>query len=225
MKFDKKKLAESLSLYALTDCRWTKRCGGKFALDEQVEMSIKGGATMIQYREKALDEKLSDEELDFYKKEAKSVQSVCKKYGVPFIVNDDVEFAKELEADGIHVGQYDMALQDVRKLLAPDKIIGVSAQTVEQAVEAEKNGADYLGVGAVFPTGSKDDAVDVSLEVLGQICKEVKIPVVAIGGITEENVHELSESGICGIAVISAIFSKPDVEKASAALLEKVQSL
>ncbi|MCR5698770.1 MAG: thiamine phosphate synthase [Treponemataceae bacterium] len=225
MKFDKAKIRESLALYALTDCRWTKRCGGKLDLDEQVELSIKGGSTMIQYREKALDENLSEAERAFYKDEAKSIQKVCEKHSVPFIINDDVELAMMLDADGIHVGQSDMALVEARKLLGPDKIIGVSAQTVEQAVEAEKNGADYLGVGAVFPTGSKDDAVDVPLEVLKKICDAVKIPVVAIGGISEQNVLELSGSGICGIAVISAIFAKDDIEKASRTLLEKVSSL
>ncbi len=180
---------------------------------------------MIQYREKALDENLSEAERAFYKDEAKSIQKVCEKYGVPFIINDDVELAMKLDADGIHVGQSDMALVEARKILGPDKIIGVSAQTVEQAVEAEKNGADYLGVGAVFPTGSKDDAVEVPLDVLKNICDAVKIPVVAIGGISEQNVLELSGSGICGIAVISAIFAKDDIEKASRTLLEKVSSL
>ena len=138
-----------------------------------------------------------------------------KPLNVPFVINDNVDIAIKMDADGVHVGQSDMEAGDVRKKLGPDKIIGVSAQTVEQAILAEKHGADYLGVGAVFPTGSKDDAEDVPLETLKAICEAVSIPVIAIGGITKDNVKELAGSGICGIAVISAIFASKDIEAAT----------
>ena len=137
------------------------------------------------------------------------------------MINDNVDIALEMDADGVHVGQSDMEADDVRAKLGPDKIIGVSAQTVEQAVLAEKRGADYLGVGAVFKTGSKDDADDVSHDELQKICEAVDIPVIAIGGINKENVSELAGTGICGIAVISAIFAEKDIKKAT----EKLKNL
>ena len=196
MKFDK----NDLLLYAITDRSWLN---GK-TLVSQAELALQGGATILQLREKHLDD-------ETFLQEAKEIQELCRKYGVPFIVNDNVEVALKVGADGIHVGQKDMEAGDVRRLLGPDKILGVSAQTVEQAILAEKNGADYLGVGAVFPTGSKDDADDVSHETLAAICKAVKIPVVAIGGISKHNVLELKGTGICGISVISAIFAQPDI--------------
>ena len=143
---------------------------------------------------------------------------LCKAYNVPFVINDNVDIALEMDADGVHVGQSDMEAGDVRAKLGPDKIIGVSAQTVEQAVLAEKRGADYLGVGAVFPTSSKDDATEVSYETLKAICQAVSIPVIAIGGITKDNVAELSGSGICGIAVISAIYGQKNIKDAAANL-------
>ena len=142
---------------------------------------------------------------------------------MPFIINDNVALAKEINADGVHVGQTDMAAGDVRALLGPDKILGVSAQTVEQAILAEKNGADYLGVGAVFPTGSKADAVEVSHSTLREICEAVSIPVVAIGGITLDNLAQLSGSGICGIAVISAIFAQKDIRAAASDLKSRTR--
>ena len=141
------------------------------------------------------------------------------------MINDNVDIALAMDADGVHVGQSDMETEDVRKKLGPDKIIGVSAQTVEQAVIAEKHGADYLGVGAVFPTGSKDDAVEVSHEVLKEICRAVHIPVVAIGGISRNNIRELAGSGICGIAVISAIFAQKDIEAAARDLYERTETM
>ena len=144
---------------------------------------------------------------------------------MPFVINDNVEIAVAMDADGVHVGQSDMEAGDVREKLGPDKIIGVSAQTVEQALLAEKRGADYLGVGAVFATGSKDDADDVSHETLKAICEAVKIPVIAIGGISKHNVMELSGSGICGIAVISAIFAQPDIEAATKELKEITEEM
>lgn len=200
----KDNLDKSLLLYAVTDRYWLK----DETLYEQVEKSIKGGVSFVQLREKTLDEAA------FYK-EAVEIQELCKRYKVPFVVNDNVDIAVRMNADGVHVGQSDMEAGDVRAKLGPDKIIGVSAQTVEQAILAERRGADYLGVGAVFPTGSKDDADDVSFETLKAICQAVSIPVVAIGGISKNNVLELKGSGICGIAVISAIFAQADIEAAS----------
>ena len=200
MKCDKK----DLLLYAVTDRHWLN---GR-ALYSQVEEELKGGATFIQLREKELDE-------EHFLEEAKEIKELCRRYQVPFVINDNVEIALAVDADGVHVGQSDMEAGDVRAKLGPDKMIGVSAQTVEQAVMAEQNGADYLGVGAVFPTGSKADALEVSHDTLKAICKAVKIPVIAIGGISKENILELSGSGVCGIAVISAIFAKDDIEEAA----------
>lgn len=210
MRFDKK----DLLLYAVTDRSWL----GGHTLYQDVEAAIKGGATFIQLREKNLDEA-------HFLEEAKEIKELCKKYQVPFVINDNVDIALAMNADGVHVGQSDMEAGAVREKLGPDKIIGVSAQTVEQALLAEQKGADYLGVGAVFPTGSKDDAVEVSHETLKAICEAVKIPVIAIGGISTGNVMELSGSGICGIAVISAIFAKPDIEAAAKELKEQTEKM
>ena len=203
MNCDKK----DLLLYAVTDRSWL----GEHTLYEQVEAAIRGGATFVQLREKKLDQ-------ESFLAEAREIQVLCRRHGVPFVINDNVEIAREIGADGVHVGQSDMKARDVRSILGQDKIIGVSAQTVEQALLAQKQGADYLGVGAVFPTGSKDDAVEVDHQVLARICQAVDIPVIAIGGITADNVVSLKGSGICGIAVISAIFAKPDVEEAARSL-------
>ena len=162
---------------------------------------------------------------DIFLAEAKEIQKLCKKYQVPFVINDNVDIALAIDADGVHVGQSDMEALDVRKRLGPDKIIGVSAQNVQQALLAQKHGADYLGVGAVFPTGSKDDAEDVSFETLKAICQAVDIPVIAIGGITKENVSELKGSGICGIAVISAIFAQKDIKAATKELKKRTMDM
>lgn len=201
------KLNKSLLLYAITDRHWLN---GK-TLYSQVELALKGGATMIQIREKDLDE-------NTFLKEAEQIQSLCAKYCVPFIVNDNVELAVKIGADGVHVGQSDMAAKDVRALIGKDKILGVSAQTVEQALEAQKCGADYLGTGAVFPTGSKDDAQVLGVQTLKEICSAVNIPVVAIGGISKDNILELKKSGIAGVSVISAIFAQNDIVAATAEL-------
>ena len=214
MRSDRKqKLTESLLLYAVTDRHWL---AGR-TLAEVVRESLEGGVTFLQLREKELDDG------QFYE-EAVELQKMAKEYGVPFVINDNVDIALRMDADGVHVGQSDMEAGDVRALLGPDKILGVSAQTVEQALLAEKRGADYLGVGAVFPTGSKDDADDVSFETLKAICDAVSIPVVAIGGITLGNTPELAGSGICGIAVISAIYAQKDIKKAAAELKEAVSA-
>ena len=200
MKCDKK----DLLFYAVTDRSWLNGA----TLYSQVEAALKGGATFIQLREKNLDEA-------HFLEEAKEIKKLCREYGVPFVINDNVELTLEVDADGVHVGQSDMEAGDVRAKLGSDKIIGVSAQTVEQALLAEAHGADYLGVGAVFPTGSKEDAVEVEHETVKAICEAVKIPVIAIGGISKNNVLELSGNGLCGIAVISAIFAQEDIESAT----------
>lgn len=205
---------KELMLYAVTDRHWL----GDETLYDQVKKALDGGATFVQLREKKLDRE------DFLA-EALEIQKLCKKYGVPFVINDEVGIAKDIDADGVHVGQSDMEAMDVRKVLGPDKILGVSAQTVEQAIIAEKHGADYLGVGAVFATGSKDDADDVSHETLKAICEAVSIPVIAIGGITKDNVSELAGSGICGVAVISAIFGQNDIKKATEDLKASVEKM
>lgn len=184
----KNQLADDLLLYAVTDRHWLN---GR-TLDEVVRESLEGGVTFLQLREKELA-------ADRFYEEAVRLQKIAREYHVPFVINDNVEIALRMDADGVHVGQSDMEAGEVRKRIGTDKILGVSAQTVEQAVLAEKRGADYLGVGAVFPTGSKDDAEEVSYDTLQAICEAVSIPVVAIGGITRENVPELAGSGICGI--------------------------
>ncbi|MBO4440187.1 MAG: thiamine phosphate synthase [Spirochaetaceae bacterium] len=210
----KNELKKSLLLYAVTDRHWLN---GQ-TLEQQVELAIKGGATFVQLREKNADEA---EFLEL----ALKVQKVCRAYRVPFVINDNVELAKKIDADGVHVGQEDMNALDVRKLIGSKKILGVSASTVAEALLAEKQGADYLGVGAVFATSSKDDAESVSHKTLKEICDAVKIPVVAIGGISINNVDELKCSGIAGISVISAIFGATDIEEASKKLHTKAAEL
>ncbi len=210
MRCDRK----DLLLYAVTDRRWLL----EESLCSQVERALKGGVTFVQLREKELDK-------ESFLKEAKEIRKVCKKYQVPFVVNDNVDIALAADADGVHVGQGDMETKDVRSKLGPDKIIGVSVQTVEQALLAQKHGADYLGVGAVFPTSSKADASEVSLETLKAICEVVDIPVIAIGGISTDNVRDLSGNGLCGVAVISAVFAKKDIEEAARKLKKLVEEM
>ena len=210
MKSDK----ENLLLYAVTDRRWT----GRETRRQQVEAALRGGVTFVQLREKNMEH-------DAFRKEALEIRDLCRAYRVPFVLDDDVSLAMEVDADGIHVGQSDMEAGDVRALIGPDRILGVSACTVEEAVAAEQRGADYLGVGAVFPTGSKDDARPVTRETLRKICEAVTIPVIAIGGITEQNVMELAGSGICGVAVISAIFGQPEIESATKRLKAAVSEM
>ncbi len=205
---------EDLLLYAITDRYWLN---GRNLADD-VELALKGGTTILQLREKNLDEE------SFYK-EAVEIKALCRKYNVPFIINDNVELAKKIDADGVHVGQNDMQAQDVRAIIGPDKILGVSTQTVEEAILAEKMGADYLGVGAVFPTGSKDDCWVLDHNLCRDICNAVKIPVVAIGGITKDNVTQLKGLGFSGISVISAIFAQKDILQSSKDLLEKARCI
>ena len=204
----------ALSLYGITDRYWLN---GR-PLIHDVQLALEGGVTMIQLREKNLDEE------SFYR-EAIEIKELCKKFNVPFIINDNVELAKKVDADGIHVGQNDMAAQDVRAIIGPDKILGVSTQTVEEAILAQKMGADYLGVGAVFPTGSKDDCWVLSHDLCREICSAVTIPVVAIGGINLGNISKLSGLGFSGISLISAIFGQSDIKSAAMKLKEEVSKI
>lgn len=209
MKLNNDKLKKVLLLYAVTDRSWTN----EKSLYEQVDETLKGGTTFVQLREKDLS-------YEDFLQEGKEIQELCKKYNVPFVINDNVQLAKELDADGVHIGQDDMTISETRKIIGNDKILGVSVQTVEDAIFAEKAGADYLGVGAVFSTSTKLDAVDVSYEMLKNICESVKIPVVAIGGINKTNIMNLAKSGICGVAVVSAIFAQEDIIGATKELFD-----
>lgn len=210
MKFDKR----DLLLYAVTDRTWLKN----ETLTDVVEKALQGGVTFVQLREKNVEKKK-------FLEEAQEIKALCQKYRVPFVINDNVDIAVSADADGVHVGQSDMQAGHVRNLIGENKILGVSVQTVSQAILAEKQGADYLGVGAVFPTDSKADADYVSYDTLKAICQSVKIPVVAIGGINEENVMQLSGAGLWGIAVISAIFAQTDIIEATKRLKELTQKM
>lgn len=197
MKCDKK----AMLLYAVTDRAWV----GKQSLYEQVESALKGGATCIQLREKELDD-------DAFLNEAIEISALCKQYGVPFFINDNVEIAIKCHADGIHVGQEDMEAAQVRQRVGNDMMIGVSAHSVEEALEAVRNGADCLGVGAMFSTSTKTDVNVLSKDVLRDICAAVDIPVVAIGGISKSNISQLAGTGVDGVALVSAIFAANDIE-------------
>ena len=203
-----------LLLYAVTDRAWT----GKKTLLQQVEEALSGGATCIQLREKELPE-------EEFRQEALAVKELCRRYHVPFLINDNVELAVSCGADGVHVGQSDMEAGKVREKLGPDKIIGVSCKNVEQALLAKKHGADYLGVGAMYPTGTKKDATAVTPEALSAICQAVDIPVVAIGGINKDRLEPLKGTGVDGVAVVSAIFAAEDIEKATRELKEAVREI
>ncbi len=200
MKLDKK----SLLLYAVTDRTWLN---GRNLADD-VEKTLQGGATFVQLREK-------DASFEEFVEQAKEVKAVCKKYGVPFVINDNIEVALAVDADGVHVGQSDMEAGSVREKIGSDKIIGVSTRTVEEALLAKERGADYLGVGAMFNTSTKLDASEVSFAELKEICGTVDLPVVAIGGISLNNVEELQGTGIDGVAVVSALFAAKDIKNAS----------
>jgi len=207
MKFDR----SSLLLYAVTDRSWLF---GQ-TLCEKAEACLLGGVTMLQLREKELDHAA-------FLEEATVLKALCTRYQVPFIINDNVEIAVACGADGVHVGQKDMEAGSARERIGKDKILGVSVQTVEQAKKAQRQGADYLGVGAVFATSTKPDADTVPFGTLRAICDAVSIPVVAIGGIHAKNIPQLKGTGIDGVAVVSAIFAKKDVKEASARLLSLV---
>jgi len=198
---------EYMRLYAVTDRMWT----GRQTLLEQVEDALKGGATCVQLREKELDE-------ESFLQEAYEMKALCEKYGVPFFINDNVDIAIRCKADGIHVGQDDMEASNVRALVGEDMMIGVSVNCVEQALAAVQAGADCLGVGAMFSTSTKLDADSVSFETLRDICQAVEIPVVAIGGISKDNMMQLKGTGVDGVALVSAIFAAENIETECRAL-------
>lgn len=206
MRFER----DMLLLYAVTDRAWT----GKQSLDEQVEEALQGGVTLVQLREK----RLSKEQLI---EEARRITALCHRYGVPLIVNDDYEAALAAGADGVHVGIEDAPVAAIRARAGKNFIIGATAKTVEQAQRAEHEGADYLGVGAVFPSPTKQSAIRITNEQLRTICASVTIPAVAIGGITQKNVASLKGSDMAGIAVVSAIFGADNILAAARSLKER----
>ncbi|MCE5182909.1 MAG: Thiamine-phosphate synthase [Synergistaceae bacterium] len=210
MRLDK----NSLKLYAVTDRKWLKGS----SLEEEVEKAVRAGVTMVQLREKHM-------EFAELVTLAKKIGAVVHKYNIPLIINDDIEAALASGADGVHVGQDDICASEARQKIGSSMILGVSAGTAEMALEAERCGADYIGAGAVFSTSTKEDAKIMSFDELKRICDSVSIPVVAIGGITEENIMELSGSGIAGAAVVSAIFAKEDVTVSSARLLTLIEKM
>ena len=195
---------ENLLLYAVTDQAWV----GRQTLLEQIEDALRGGATCVQLREKSLEK-------EAFTAEARAVLALCRRYGAPLIINDRVDVALESGADGVHVGIEDAPVAEIRQRTGPDFIIGATAKTVEQARAAEAAGADYLGVGAVFPSPTKQNAIRITAEELRAICASVSIPAVAIGGITRENMGELRGCGMAGIAVVSALFSAADIRAAA----------
>lgn len=204
---------EALLLYAITDRGFV----GQMSLYEQIEEALKGGVTIIQLREKNLDTQA-------FIDEAVKVKALCRRYNVPLIINDRVDVALKSGADGVHVGIEDMPVEEIRKSVPDGFIIGATAKTVEQAKNAENSGADYLGVGAVFPSPTKKNAIRITKEQLKEISSSVSIPCVAIGGINLENVSELSGGGMDGIAVVSAVFAADDIKKAASLLKSKAQA-
>lgn len=209
MSFTKDEIRRGMLLYAVTDQSWLKEGERLPAVCEAV---LSSGATFLQIREKDLDP-------GAFETEAARLKALCKRYGVPFVVNDSVEIALAIDADGVHVGQSDIRGRDIRSLIGPDKILGISAGTVEEAVAAEHAGADYIGVGAVFGTSTKKNARNLTVSKLREITEAVSIPVVAIGGINKNNLMELAGSGVDGVAVVSAIFAAEDPGRATAELL------
>lgn len=209
MKLDK----QSMLLYAVTDRSWL----GDRSLADQVEETLKGGATFIQLREKDLD-------FDDFVNEAQAIKQLTDAYQIPFVINDAVAVALAVDADGVHVGQEDMDAGELRQQIG-DKIIGVSADTVELALKAEADGADYIGVGAIYATATKTEAEVVAFETIAAICAAVTIPVVAIGGLNETNIHTLKGTGVDGVALVSAIFSKADIRQATKELRQLSEAM
>lgn len=207
-------IRRGMLLYAVTDSAWLH---GR-TLASCVREALTGGATFVQLREKHMT---TDELVE----EARTILPICRETRVPFLIDDDVEAARLVGADGVHVGQSDTACAEARRILGPDAIVGVSAQTVEQAVAAEQAGADYLGVGALIPTPTKPDAVDVTPEELARICRAVKIPVVGIGGLHLSTVDILDGTGAAGAAVVSAIFAAEDIERDTRELAGKLSRM
>ncbi|WP_400204197.1 thiamine phosphate synthase [Candidatus Methanomassiliicoccus intestinalis] len=200
MKFTK----ESLKLYVITDRSWI----GNRSMSEEVEKTLKAGATCLQIREKNIS-------YDEYVSKSIELRKICNKYNVPFIVNDNIEVALASGADGVHVGQKDILNKNVRSIIGSDKILGISANSIELAIAAEKAGADYIGVGSIQLSPTKGESKILSTEYVNEICNSVSIPVVAIGGINEQNIPRLKGIGIAGVAVISAVFGKEDVTEAT----------
>lgn len=215
MKYTKEQIRKAMLLYAVTDQSWLKE--GETLLDVVKEV-LKNGATFLQIREKDLNEAA-------FEAEAKKLQNICKEYQVPYVVNDNVEIALKIGADGVHVGQSDIKGRDIRAMIGEDKILGISAGTVEEAIAAEKSGADYIGVGAVFGTSTKKNARNMTVDRLKEIVEAVNIPVVAIGGINGQNMSELSGSKVDGVAVVSAIFAAENPGEAAKDLLAKAKKL
>ena len=210
MRFTKEEIKNSMLLYAVTDRVWLKENEGLTSVCKSV---IENGATFLQMREKDLDE-------GTFEQEAEALKKLCAQYHIPFVVNDSVEIALDIDADGVHVGQSDIKGRDIRSMIGNEKILGISAGTVEEAIAAEKAGADYIGVGAVFSTSTKKNARNLTVEKLKEISESVSIPVVAIGGIGVSNIMELVESGVDGVAVVSAIFAAENPGEATAKLLK-----
>ncbi len=215
MKFTSDEIRKAMLLYVVTDQMWLK--DGE-ALGDVVESVLQNGATFLQIREKDLA-------LDAFGAEAERLKTLCAQHGVPFVVNDSIEIALQCDADGVHVGQSDIKGRDIRSLIGVDKILGISAGTVEEAVAAEKAGADYIGVGAIFGTSTKKNARNMTMDRLKEIVSSVAIPVVAIGGISAENILQLCGSGVDGVAVVSAIFAAEDPGKATADLLKLAEEM
>lgn len=202
-KFNSFNLKKSLRFYAVTDTAWV----GKLTFYQQIEAALRGGITMLQLREKHLPD-------DEFLHRAVDIKQMTAQYNIPLIINDNLQVAINSNADGLHIGQNDIPATKARAAIGPDKILGVSAQTVQQALAAERDGADYLGVGAIFATNTKDDADSVSIQTLREICRSVNIPVIAIGGINVENAPLLLNSGVCGAAFVSAVFAADDITAA-----------
>ena len=210
MKFTKDEIRKSMLLYAVTDRTWLKP--GETLADVCKDV-LENGATFLQIREKDL-------QASAFEMEAQALQALCAKHHVPFVVNDSVEIALAIDADGVHVGQSDIKGRDIRAMIGNKKILGISAGTVDEAILAQKAGADYIGVGAVFGTSTKKNARNLSIEKLREISASVAIPVVAIGGINASNLMELAGSHVDGIAVVSAIFAAENPGEATANLLK-----
>lgn len=209
MKFTNDEIRKGMLLYAVTDQSWLKEGQSLLSVCEDV---LANGATFLQIREKDLD-------ANSFEAEAAKLKALCERYKVPYVINDSVEIVLAIDADGVHVGQSDIKGRDIRSMIGPGKILGISAGSVEEAITAEQAGADYIGVGAVFGTSTKKNARNLTVEKLREISRSVSIPVVAIGGINGKNLMELSGSGVDGIAVVSAIFAAEDPGKATAELL------
>lgn len=215
MKFSREDIKKAMLLYAITDRMWLKE--GE-SLSDVTRKVLENGATFLQIREKNLDE-------EAFIKEASELKNLCGEYGVPFVVNDSVEIAMAVDADGVHVGQSDIKGRNIREIIGPDRILGISAGNIEEAVAAEKAGADYIGVGAVFATSTKGDARNITIEKFREIRESVSIPTVAIGGISASNIMELAGSGADGVSVISAIYGAEDPGAATAELLIKAKEM